>query len=131
MKLLNDEEKIIELTSNKLLLTNKRMIKYGDKYASIPHSHISMIKLDFNHNPNLISNVILFTIIAFVLYVAFPIIAFLPFILPVYYLFQYFNSRHYSIKICSTGGGIIESKISGSQKKTVLDFIYRVEEIIQ
>lgn len=131
MKLLKNEEKIVELTSYKLLLTNKRVLKYGDSYASIPHNHISMIKLDFNHNTNYIFYTILFIILGVITYFSYPSYMFISIIIATLFLVQYYYSRYYSIKICSTGGESIISKISGSQKKTVLNFIYRVEEVVQ
>ena len=124
MNLLENEEKLSLLKAPQLYLTNQRIIQDGNSYGSINLKDITLIKTEFhaNYDPMVYGTIIMLISIPFgdpYYYYGIGI-----FVLTILYVAA---KRYSTLNIHAPGSGSITAKINYVDKKTIRDFIYKIE----
>ncbi len=124
MHLLPHEEKLALLKSPQLFLTNQRIIQNGNNYGSINLKDITLIKTEFhaNYDPLVYGAVIM--LISFAFGETYYYYGIGVFVLTLLYVVA---KRYSTLNIHAPGNGSIEARVNFVDKKTIRDFIYKVE----
>jgi len=124
MQLLPNEEKLSLLKSPQLYLTNQRIIQDGNNYGSINLRDITLIKTEFhaNYDPLVYGAIIM--LISFAFGEPYHFYGVGVFILVLIYVAA---KRYSTLNIHAPGNGSIEAIVNFVDKRTIRDFIYKVE----
>lgn len=124
MQLLPEEENLSLLKAPQIYLTNLRVVQDGSNYGSINLKDITLIKTEFhaNYTPLVYGTILMLISISFgepYFYYGIAIFVLL--------LIYVASNRYSTLNIHAPGSGHIEARVNYVDKKTIRDFIYKIE----